>query len=184
MNLEHTEFKKEEKQPTKQGMVFMDKEHQRARKNIVLIIPYRDRDVHFLNFKNHFKRFSEVWSRSGQVFHVFVVEQWDDDYFNRGWLFNVGLDIVLKTNINPDCIAIQVEISDDRTKLKQNVFHQDVDNLPFDEVDYGSCDQPTQLSSEIECWGWSVPYSENVGGTVVMNQQDWGKVQGIVTSTF
>ena len=33
----------------------------------------------------------------------------------------------------------------------------DVDLLPADSVDYGACERPTQLSSEIDCWGGAVP---------------------------
>ncbi len=48
--------------------------------------------------------------------------------------------------------------------------------MPLTGVDYTKCEVPTQLSSEIECWNWSIPYPGNLGGTVVMNPQHWDKV--------
>ena len=41
------------------------------------------------------------------------------------------------------------------------VVMHDIDILPTPVVDYGWCIYPNQLSGEIECWGWSVPYPDN-----------------------
>ncbi|KAF4732790.1 hypothetical protein FOZ63_022579 [Perkinsus olseni] len=135
-------------------------------KRIAIIIPYRDRESHYQKFERHFADFVRelnVENRRNQEFHIFLVEQFDNQLFNRGWLFNVGFTEALRSlgDRKPDCIVMQ-----------------DVDNLPMSGVDFGSCSSPVQLSSEIECWGWSVPYPGNVGGTVAMNPDHWKRING------
>ncbi|KAF4662856.1 hypothetical protein FOL47_006032 [Perkinsus chesapeaki] len=119
-------------------------------KRIAIVIPYRDRESHYQKFERHladFVRELNVENKRNQEFHVFLIEQFDNQLFNRGWLFNVGFREVMRSMGDgpPDCIVMQ-----------------DVDNLPMSGVDFGSCTTPTQLSSEIECWGWSVPYPGNI----------------------
>ncbi|CAK9108992.1 4-N-acetylgalactosaminyltransferase bre-4 (Bacillus thuringiensis toxin-resistant protein 4) (Bt toxin-resistant protein 4) (Beta-4-GalNAcT) [Durusdinium trenchii] len=49
---------------------------------------------------------------------------------------------------------------------------------PTPVVDYGWCIYPNQLSGEIECWGWGVPYPDNVGGVVSMSPTHWRGING------
>ncbi|CAJ1415016.1 unnamed protein product [Effrenium voratum] len=71
------------------------------------------------------------------MWKVFVVEQFDNQLFNRGYLFNVGFHFATleeqKTGEKFDCV----------------VMH-DIDILPTPVVDYGWCQWPNQLSGEIE----------------------------------
>merc|ERR1719506_669689 len=57
---------------------------------------------------------------------------------------------------------------------------QDLDTLPElgSDVDYSDCPDPTQLSSEIECYGWLPPYAENAGGVVTMSGEHWQLING------
>ncbi|EER02811.1 beta-1,4-galactosyltransferase, putative [Perkinsus marinus ATCC 50983] len=88
---------------------------------------YRDRESHYKKFERHFADFVRelnVENRRNQEFHIFLIEQFDNQLFNRGWLFNVGFTEALRS-LNekpPDCIVMQ-----------------DVDNLPMSGIgDYAT----------------------------------------------
>lgn len=136
-------------------------------KTIALVIPFRDRGVHLERFRERMQAHVESWrSRGvGHTWVVFVVEQFDNALFNRGWLFNVGFQLsrehAKKTGTLFDCVVMQ-----------------DIDLLPEDAVDYGWCIWPMQLSGEIECWSWSVPYPDNVGGVTSMSPSHWNAING------
>ena len=92
------------------------------------------------------------------------VEQFDGDLFNRAWLFNVGVHLAAEhSDQRFECFSIQ-----------------DVDNLPLDGVDYScAADGPIQLSSEIECWNWSVPYEQNSGGEIIFSPAHLLAINGL-----
>mmetsp|Transcript_53825 Transcript_53825/g.149688 ORF Transcript_53825/g.149688 Transcript_53825/m.149688 type:complete len:1018 (-) Transcript_53825:80-3133(-) len=136
-------------------------------KAIALIVPMRDRGVHLERFRERIQSHVDAWIRKG-VKHrwmVFVVEQFDNALFNRGYLFNVGFRLAMnnaKAVGRPfDCV----------------VMH-DIDILPEPVVDYGWCVWPNQIAGEIECWGWSVPYADNVGGVVSLSPRHWRITNG------
>jgi hypothetical protein len=130
-----------------------------AKKRIVIIIPYRDRkvqlDLQLLNLNN--------LARSEWDMQVMVVEQNDQLPFKRGWLLNVGYDI-----------------------LKQNGQIQDVDCLTFHDVDtlgtsltrYDWCDEPTLICSEYPKWYFRPPYEEYIGGVVAISPKDFNSSNG------
>eukprot|EP00927_Polykrikos_kofoidii_P039286 TRINITY_DN33703_c0_g1_i1.p1 TRINITY_DN33703_c0_g1~~TRINITY_DN33703_c0_g1_i1.p1 ORF type:complete len:981 (+),score=86.68 TRINITY_DN33703_c0_g1_i1:111-3053(+) len=141
--------------------------NQNVAKTIALVVPFRDRIVHLERFRDRIQSHAEAWNKKG-VKHewvVFVVEQFDTALFNRGYLFNVGFTIAtdyeVKTGRPFDCI----------------VMH-DIDILPLPVVDYGWCKWPNQLAGEIECWQWSVPYPDNVGGVVSLSPAHWRTING------
>lgn len=129
---------------------------------VVLVIPFRARKEHLQQFFDHFAKFLTSDVASALCWSFYIVEQYDTAFFNRGWLFNVGLSVSL-LNGAARCIAIQ-----------------DVDTLPElgAPVDYGDCAVPTQLSSEIECYGWGPPCAANAGGVVAMTTEHWHQVNG------
>jgi len=112
-------------------------------KRIALIAPFRDREAHLQRFRDRIDSHVDAWNQKGirHDWTVYVVEQFDNDLFNRGYLFNVGFRNAMehaKRSGKPyDCV----------------VMH-DIDILPEAVVDYGWCLRPSQLSGEIECWSW------------------------------
>mmetsp|Transcript_17064 Transcript_17064/g.38398 ORF Transcript_17064/g.38398 Transcript_17064/m.38398 type:complete len:179 (-) Transcript_17064:126-662(-) len=59
------------------------------------------------------------------------------------------------------------------------VIIHDVDRLPKSVVDYTYCDRPTQLNSENDQWGGSVPYDSYAGGVVAMSVSHWFQINGM-----
>ena len=55
---------------------------------------------------------------------------------------------------------------------------QDIDIIPLQMVDYGWCIWPNQIAGEIECWQWTVPYVESVGGVVSLSPRHWQLING------
>eukprot|EP00929_Paragymnodinium_shiwhaense_P053095 TRINITY_DN26580_c0_g1_i1.p1 TRINITY_DN26580_c0_g1~~TRINITY_DN26580_c0_g1_i1.p1 ORF type:complete len:1025 (+),score=70.19 TRINITY_DN26580_c0_g1_i1:260-3334(+) len=140
---------------------------ERTPKTIALVVPFRDRGVHYERFQEKIRALANAWTKNG-VRHkwvVFVVEQFDTLLFNRGYLFNVGFkaaeDYAKRAGQQFDCV----------------VMH-DVDILPQPDVDYGWCIWPNQLSGEIACWQNSVPYQDNVGGVVSLSPAHWKQING------
>lgn len=130
-----------------------------------VVIPYRDREKHWAEFKAHWQNFSKNPLNSHITWYIAVVEQFDSDLFNRGWLFNVGYRLLSDGKLIkgpvPDCLAIH-----------------DVDMYPESGVDYGFCQVPQQLSSELDRFSWSVPYKQYTGGVVSMSREHWAEVNG------
>lgn len=139
----------------------------RTPKDIALIVPFRDRWVHLERFRERIQDHVEAWNKKGvgHRFTVFIVEQFDNALFNRGYLFNAGFKLVQahmqKTEIKFDCVVMQ-----------------DIDILPTPVVDYGWCIWPNQIAGEIECWQWAVPYVESVGGVVSLSPTHWKQING------
>eukprot|EP00929_Paragymnodinium_shiwhaense_P071647 TRINITY_DN36400_c0_g1_i1.p1 TRINITY_DN36400_c0_g1~~TRINITY_DN36400_c0_g1_i1.p1 ORF type:complete len:975 (-),score=197.42 TRINITY_DN36400_c0_g1_i1:1004-3928(-) len=140
---------------------------ERTPKAIAIVVPFRDRGMHLKGFRQKITNLIEHWNKIG-VKHqwvVFIVEQFDDTLFNRGYLFNVGFQLAQQyaKNIARDFDCV--------------VMH-DIDILPTPDVDYGWCMWPNQLCGEIDCWGDSVPYQTNVGGVVSLSPAHWLRING------
>lgn len=136
-------------------------------KHIALVVPFRDREAHLERFRERIKSHVQAWNAKGirHNWTVYVVEQYDNELFNRGYLFNAGFRSALEqaklTGRPYDCV----------------VMH-DIDIIPQAVVDYGWCQWPNQLSGEIECHSWSAPYPDNVGGVVSLSPAHWQKING------
>ena len=125
---------------------------------IVIVIPYRDRAVHYQKIMEHLPTIiREKWN-----IHTILVEQDDKAPFRRAWLINIGIAEAKK------------RFKDDKTCV---VTH-DVDMLADSNVDYGWCDRPTQLCSELSCFGGGVPYKKYAGGVVEATLKDWYAING------
>ena len=140
--------------------------HYRAK--VVLIVPMRDREAQWLHFGQHMCAF---WSSDNssshsndEIMEIFGVRQnnMDNYSFNRGWLFNVGLQHVLSYASEDTCIAMH-----------------DVDLLPLTGVNYTNCVQPTHLASETEHHGWKPPYDSNSGGVFLAAAKHWRLINGV-----
>lgn len=124
---------------------------------VVILIPYRNRLSHYHKQMHNLR---QIFQSCKPL--VIVIHQDDNDFFKRGWLFNVGLHILALRKINSyTCV----------------VTH-DVDLLAHSSKNYFSCDKPIQLCSEISCWNNSVPYPQSAGGVVSASLRDWQIVNG------
>ena len=126
-----------------------------------VIIPYRNRSYHLERFMEEMGPYLRR-NFPNDLFSLWIIEQADDQLFNRGWLANVGIAQVGLAQPHCQCI----------------IFH-DVDLIPeLDGVPYNQCDFPSQLSSELEHFRWGVPYQKYFGGVVTMHMDHWRKING------
>ena len=97
--------------------------------NVAIIIPYRDRLDHLKVFLNNMHPFL---TRQQINYGIYIVEQSNNDLFNRALLMNIGYLESVKdaniSNINYDCF----------------IFH-DVDFIPEDMRNLYKCDQDVPL---------------------------------------
>ena len=126
-------------------------------KDIVIVIPYRDRKIHYERIMQNLRRIR----RKTWTIHTILVEQFDTQPFKRAWLMNIGLAEAKKFFGEDTCL----------------VTH-DVDMLADALVDYSWCDRPTQICSELSCFGGGVPYASSAGGVVQASLRDWYKING------
>lgn len=119
----------------------------------VIVIPYRDRAVHYEKLVQNLPK------------PVILVEQGDRDHFQRGWLLNIGISEV-KKRFNNDHICV--------------VTH-DVDMIG-ENINYSWCDKPTQICSELSCFGGGLPYSTSAGGVVQASLKDWYAINGFTNT--
>lgn len=127
-------------------------------KKLAIIVPYRNRETHLLEFKNFFS----TYKIENTIFDIYIIEQFGDDPFNRGKLFNVGFDIV---NHNYDYVC----------------FH-DVDLIPENNISYEYSETPTHLSKFVEQFNYRIPYENIFGGVVLFNIEDFKKINGFCNS--
>jgi len=118
-----------------------------------IVVPYRDRENHLKNFIPHMHQFLKNIKHQ-----IVIVEQEDDNPFNRAKLMNVGYDY-LKDQCDYFC------------------FH-DVDLLPIENADYTYVDTPTHLARLLDYLGWRVHYEELFGGVTMFNAPDFQQVNG------
>ena len=94
--------------------------------------------------------------------HKILVEQANDEPFQRGWLLNVGI----------------VEANKRFHDSNACVVTHDVDMMADNLVDYAWCDRPTQVCSELSCFKEGIPYSEYSGGVIQAKQEHWYRING------
>ena len=144
----------EEVKPTEEAVIVTPFEKQ----NIVIVIPYRDRAVHYNKIMEHLPTIT----RENWHIHTILVEQYDKSPFRRSWLLNIGI------------AEAKIRFKDDKTCV---VTH-DVDMIADSKVDYGWCDRPTQICSELSCFNGGVPYANSGGGVVQASLKDWYTING------
>ena len=134
------------------------------KQNIVIVIPYRDRAVHYKKIMEHLPSIT----RENWRIHTILVEQIDKSPFKRAWLMNIGIAEAKK------------RVGDNKTCV---VTH-DVDMLADSKVDYGWCDRPTQICSELSCFNGGVPYATSGGGVVQSSLKDWYTINGFTNTAI
>ncbi|CAF1629491.1 unnamed protein product, partial [Didymodactylos carnosus] len=128
------------------------------RQRLAIIVSYRNRDIHLKLFLNNLNPFLQQQQLD---YTIFVVNQHDDNLFNRARLFNIGYIEAMKLN-NYTCF----------------IFH-DVDLLPEDDRNVYQCsDQPRHLAVAIDKYTYKLPYSTYFGGAAAFQQRDYVDVNG------
>ena len=127
-----------------------------------IVIPYRER----LHNARDFVSFMEPYlarNFPNETFSIYLVEQVDSGLFSRGFLLNAGLNEVKRTRPETQCVILH-----------------DIDLLPMvDGVPYNKCTYPIHLSSEMENFGWGIPYDGYCGGIINLHMNDWKKINGM-----
>jgi hypothetical protein len=139
-------------------------EKQTEKREIVIVIPYRDREVHYKKIMEHLPSIT----RENWRLHTILVEQLDSKPFRRAWLMNIGI-VEAKRRFVDDSICV--------------VTH-DVDMLVESKVDYGWCDMPTQICSELSCFNGGVPYTQSAGGVVQASIKVWYTINGFTNTAI
>jgi len=100
------------------------------------------------------------FNTSEQEFSLWVIEQYDDELFNRAWLANVGFSEIFKAEPNTECITIHdIDlVPDNSSQVKGPIW-------------YDRCDLPIQVGSELMHFKWGVPYESNAGGITTFSQK-------------
>lgn len=138
--------------------------HTIEKKDIVIVFPYRDRAIHYKKIMEHLTSIT----RENWRIHTILVEQDDKSPFRRSWLLNIGIAEAKK------------HVPGDNTCV---VTH-DVDMIADSKVDYGWCDSPTQICSELSCFNGGVPYSTSAGGVVQASLKDWYTINGFTNTAI
>ena len=120
---------------------------------LTLIVPYRDRYAHLVEFVPHMEKFLD------HNFRLLIIQQADDRPFNKGALLNIGFKLA---RANPGWIG----------------FH-DIDLLPMDqECDYSEPRTVRHLAGAVEQFDWTSPYDGHVGGVLVIRPHIFSAVNG------
>ena len=124
---------------------------------LAIIVPYRDREEHLAQFVPHMEKFL---SQQDIDFKLFIIEQGDENAFNRGWLLNVGYTIAKEQGFDYFC------------------FH-DIDMLPEDNTcDYSWVDKPTHLASRLSKFNYKLIYPEYFSGVTLFNKEHFEWING------
>jgi N-terminal region of glycosyl transferase group 7/N-terminal domain of galactosyltransferase/Sulfotransferase family len=128
-----------------------------------ILIPYRDRPFHLELFLEYMGPYLQRHFPHAH-FTLWIVEQDDQELFNRAWLANVGLKEIVRQAPETSCV----------------IFH-DVDLVPnmTSHVPYTTCQWPTQLGSELQHFNWSIPYPAYCGGITSLSLRHWQLINGL-----
>jgi GR25 family glycosyltransferase involved in LPS biosynthesis len=131
-------------------------------KTIILILPFRNRKVHYEKLMKHLKTIH----RPDWDIHKILVEQANDEPFQRAWLLNIGISEAKRRFGNATACVVT----------------HDIDMFADEKVDYSWCDRPTQICSELSCYNWKIPYKNSAGGVVQANMGHWYKINGFTNN--
>jgi hypothetical protein len=119
---------------------------------LAIVVPYRNRESHLLTFSTYMKTYLKDYT-----YEIIVVNQSDEQLFNRGKLLNIGAKYAIDNGFNYIC------------------FH-DVDMLPKT-ADYSYPKYPTSLISELENKEGNIFYNY-FGGITLFNTEDFIAING------
>jgi len=127
-----------------------------------IVVPYRDREYHLHHFKKYMSSYLQnQYQNQNHTFILYIVEQDDQEPFQRSFLLNAALDHV---DHDVHCVTMH-----------------DVDLVPifFSPVPYHVCERPTRLSNKLQTFDWGLPYDKSFGGVVNLHQHHWALVNGM-----
>jgi hypothetical protein len=142
--------------------------NQSEKEQHAIIIPYRNRSYHLAEFMAYMRDYLQDNFPKSE-FSLWIIEQNDDELFNRAWLTNVGVKEILAHNPKTQCITLH-----DVDLVPDNNLTSGVGIVPYD-----VCTLPTQLGSELQHFKWGVPYDESFGGVCSMHADHWLKINGM-----
>jgi hypothetical protein len=119
-------------------------------KKLGIIVPYRNRHEHLLQFKRHIIK--HLKSKGYENYVIIIVQQDDAKLFNRGMLCNIGF------------------IESQKQKCDYIVIH-DVDMIPID-VDYSYSEFPIHLATD------NIPFDSYFGGMTLFPSDVFKKING------
>jgi hypothetical protein len=122
------------------------------KKKLAIIVPYRDRSTHLNTFISYMESYLKDYT-----YEIIVIEQADNQPFNRGKLLNIGAKYAIDKGFDYMC------------------FH-DVDMLPIN-ADYSYSKEPTSLVSELENKEGNI-FFKYFGGITLFNVEDFVVVNG------
>ncbi|KAG7358503.1 glycosyl transferase group 7 protein [Nitzschia inconspicua] len=127
-----------------------------------IVIPFRDRDYHLKHFQKYMSTYLQHhYDNTNHTFKLYILEQDDQEPFQRGFLMNAALD-----HLDHDVSCVTMH---------------DVDLVPifFSPVPYHTCDRPIRLINKMQTYDWKIPYDHYFGGIVSMHQQHWAVINGM-----
>ncbi|KAL3925139.1 MAG: hypothetical protein SGILL_000611 [Bacillariaceae sp.] len=130
--------------------------------NHAIVIPFRDRDFHLQQFQKYMSSYLQHhYGATNHTFKLYIIDQDDDEPFQRGFLMNAALDHL---DMDVSCV----------------VMH-DVDLVPifFSPVPYHECYRPTRLINKMQTFDWKIPYDHFFGAIVNLHQQHWAVINGM-----
>ncbi|EJD74731.1 hypothetical protein LOAG_17990 [Loa loa] len=133
-----------------------------SRHRVAIIVPYRDREAH-LRILLH--NLHSLLTKQQLDYAIFVIEQHENETFNRAKLMNVGYTEAMKL-YDWQCF----------------IFH-DVDLLAEDDRNIYSCpDQPRHMSVAINKFKYRLPYGSIFGGVSAIRTEQFLKMNGFSNS--
>ena len=150
----HTPAQQSNEQPSS----IQTKPHKHA-----IVIPYRHRFYHlkrFIDYMDYFfyYHYKKDRKQPEHEFSLFIVEQRDNELFNRALLMNAGLDHI---SADTECVTIH-----------------DVDLIPsmYDNPFYHSCSYPLHLAVKNQNKAFGMPFPHFAGGVMTIHQQHWASI--------
>lgn len=141
----------------------------KARHKVAIVIPYKNRLKNLNYFLYHMHPFLQ---RQELEYQIFVVEQVNDELFNKGVLMNSAFYEIRKiyNYTNPDLYLFPFDC----------IIYHDVDLLPEDDRILYSCPQarPRHLSVAIDKFKYKIFYYRLIGGVLNFRIHHLVKVNG------
>lgn len=140
-----------------------------ARHKVAIVIPYKNRIKNLNFFLYHMHPFLQ---RQELEYQIFVVEQANNELFNKGILMNSAFYEIRKiyNYTNPDLYLFPFDC----------IIYHDVDLLPEDDRILYSCPQakPRHLSVAIDKFKYKIFYYRLIGGVLNFRIHHFVKVNG------
>ncbi|TKR64212.1 hypothetical protein L596_024785 [Steinernema carpocapsae] len=129
-----------------------------AMQRVAIIVPYRNREEHR---RILLKNLHPLLQKQQLDYTIFVVDQSENQTFNRAKLMNVGF-VEAKKQYDWDCF----------------IFH-DVDLIPENDNNMYSCvDQPKHMAVAVDKFNYKLFYNGIVGGALALTRKQMEEING------